>query len=274
MPQKASAHLAGQPPFFKINGEYSNLYPVPLTSLEDFDLPQDLATKNFLVGDKLIFELDTNMLPAPKEVIANTKFSWEFGDGNKGSGLAQQHTYEKMGSYILTIYADDGSTPTPQLLQSVMINILPDASYQLPKAVIRANNKQSTDPLVDILKFSLKSQVQFDSSFSQATSGKIVNVRWDFGDKESSDRITVSHLYDTEMSQVFPVLRVVDSNGFIGDTFIEIQNSDQDQVITTPTPKNNNSSGVNTGLAYPLAAIVVLIIGSFAVLMRRHTHHR
>jgi len=42
-PQKISAHLAGQPPFFLVNGKYSGFYPVYVTSLKNYTLPQDTA---------------------------------------------------------------------------------------------------------------------------------------------------------------------------------------------------------------------------------------
>jgi hypothetical protein len=195
------------------------------------------------VGDKLSFELDQTQLPAPKEVIAKTKFTWNFGDGGKGSGLKQDHTYLKMGSYILTIYADDGSTPTPQLLQSVLINILPNKEYQLPKSVIKVNGKKSSDPLTDIIQINMANPVMLSGEDSETKSSKIKSVRWDLGDKKDAKTIEVTHKYPEDLSQVFPVLRVVDENGFISDSFLEIQNSKQEQVASKggETPVENST---------------------------------
>src|SRR5579884_4292014 len=134
-----SAHLAGQPPFFVINDKYSNLYPVPLTSLSDFPLPQDLAPATYLVNTDLDMKFDITKLPAPPDVVKKTQFFWDFGDGDKGTGLEMHHTYKKPGSYILTVNAFDGTTPAPQLLESVLINVLPNWNYKLPQAVIRIN---------------------------------------------------------------------------------------------------------------------------------------
>src|SRR5262245_33334397 len=116
VPPRVSAHLVGQPPFFKINNEYSILYPVPTTSLADFNLLQDIATKSFLINQNLNFDIDTSQLPIPQEVIKQTVFDWDFGDGSKGSGLKNTHAYAKMGSFILTVNAKY-QDQQPQLIQ-------------------------------------------------------------------------------------------------------------------------------------------------------------
>ena len=78
------AHIAGQPPFFKMNDKYADYYPVYSTSLSDFTLPQDLAPENYLVNELVQFEIDTKMLPFPPEVIEKIEYTWDFGDGTKG----------------------------------------------------------------------------------------------------------------------------------------------------------------------------------------------
>src|SRR5476651_2725006 len=135
-PKIVSAHIAGQPPYFKVNDKYANLYPVPLTSLNDFDLPQDLPPENYLINVPISFEIDTTQLPVPPEIVKISKFYWDFDDGTNGTGLKNTHTYKKIGSYIIKIKVDDGTVPEPQLLESVIINVLPDLNYQIPEAVI------------------------------------------------------------------------------------------------------------------------------------------
>lgn len=217
-------HLAGQPPYFMVNGRYSNLYPVPLTSLDNFELPQDLTPDKYLVNRMIKFELDVSKLPAPPEIVLKTKFNWDFGDGGEGHGLAMVHTYSKIGSYIIKIYADDGTTPKPQLLESAFINIVPNLGYSLPQAVIKINGQTSNDPLTDILQFNLSDSLSFDGSASIDQSGKVISYLWDYGDQKSENIPKSSHKYSNDLSQIFPVLRVKDENGFIADNFVEIQN--------------------------------------------------
>lgn len=258
-PQVVSAHMVGQPPFFKINGEYSDLYPVPTSSVTNFNLPQDLAKQNHLVGEQLSMDMDVNQLPILPEVIDNTKFEWDFGDGAKGEGLKNSHTYNKYGSYVLTIMAKY-RTDEPQLIQSTLINVLPDKNYQMPQSKILVNGQASKDPLTDIVKTDFRKAVQFDSSESSATGG-VVEYMWDFGDGNTSTEANPSHIYDSEGFQVFPVLRVKDKNGFIHDSFIQLENIDESSKGT--------SSLIEVGTNYwPIISIgVIVILGIIGIII-------
>lgn len=125
-PKHAFAHLPGQTPYFKINGKYSSLYPVLTSSLNNFALPQDIGPQTYLINKPIVFEIDTNKLPVPKEILDQTTFTWDFGDGSHGQGLTNTHTYRKMGSYTLSIEAKTPDMPSSQLIQSVMFHVLPD----------------------------------------------------------------------------------------------------------------------------------------------------
>ncbi len=258
-PQVVSAHMVGQPPFFKINGEYSDLYPVPTSSVTNFNLPQDLAKQNHLVGEQLNMDMDVNQLPILPEVIDNTKFEWDFGDGVKGEGLKNSHTYNKYGSYILTIMAKY-RTDEPQLIQSTLINVLPDKNYQMPQSKILVNGQASKDPLTDIVKTDFRKAVQFDSSESSAMGG-VVEYMWDFGDGNTSTEANPSHIYESDGFQVFPVLRVKDKNGFIHDSFLQLENSDESS--------KGASSLIEIGTDYwPFISIgVIVIIGIIGILI-------
>ncbi len=256
-----SAHLIGQPPYLKINGQYANLYPVPLTSLNNFDLPQDLAPDNYLVNQPVSFELDKGRLPVPPEIIEKTKFNFDFTDNTHEQGLIVSHTFTKMGSYIVKIYADDGTTPKPQIIESILVNIVPNKNYLLPQAKIIVNDKFSKDPLTDILQFSFQDKLEFDARKSSGQAS-IVEFFWDFGDQKSAFGPTQTHQYPNDLSQTFVVLRVKDKNGFLGDAFVEIQNSLNGQNSTAsssiapssqPPPKKGNQ------LPFVLVGIVVMV---------------
>ncbi len=266
-PKVSFAHLVGQPPFLKINGKYANLYPVPLTSLNNFNLPQDIAPENYLVNTMVSFELDQKNLPAPPDVIAKTKFTWDFGDGTKGEGLVQKHSYPKFGSVILDIYADDKTTPTPQIIEKVMLNIVPSLDYQLPQAIISVNGKTSKDPLTDILKFNFGEELNLDAENS-LVSGKIVSFLWDLGDQSSSDKAQTTHTYAKDLTQVFPVLRIKDAKGFISDSFVELQNQSLTQTTALTDLKKaavvNKKSDSPSQLKISLG-ILALILGGFGI---------
>jgi len=262
LPSRASAHMVGQPPFFKVNGAYTDYYPVPTTSLNDFDLPQDIAAP-VLVGEEVTFEIDRNQLPVLPDVIDQTKFLWDFGDGEKSVGLNNKHSYKKIGSYTLKIdaqYRDD----EPQLIQSTRINVVADKNFKLPQAKILINGRESKDPLTDIINVDYSKEVKFDSSKSE-TSSKIVSYRWDFGDGKSSNEANPTYLYDKEWPQLFPVLRVVDENGFIADAYVEIDNKPESGAAIGGF---KFSSGAGFNFIYiPIIVVGILLVGGIGFLL-------
>lgn len=267
----AEAHLAGQPPYFKMNGVYSALYPVPTTSLEDFQLPQDLAPGNYLINEKIDFEIDKTQIPVLPAVIDKTIFMWDFGDGTKMEGLKNSYTYKKPGSYILKIMAKY-QTDEPQLLQSVLINILPNSQYQLPKAVIDVDGFVTKDPLTDYLERKLDKEVNFDSSKS-VSSSKIISVQWDFGDTETSSDPKIAHKYTKKYGQFFPVLRIKTEDGFMADSFMEIIQGDE------PSGSHLSSSsgskpGFNPKYAVPIGVLVVGLVIMLLIIVRSRKKSR
>lgn len=262
-----SAHLAGQTPYLKINGEYSVLYPVPVSSSPEFGLPQDITNKPFLVGQKIEFEIEKDKLPAPPEVVEKTDFTWDFGDGSeKLSGFKATHTYTKPGSYVQIIYAKDESTPEPQLLSSVLINVVPKSDYQMPKAVIYVNDITTDEPLLNPLTFNLAGVLKFDGSKSEPGTARIKSYLWDLGNGEIRDLTTFNLSYPSQINQIFPVLRVTDENGLYSDSFVELKQGDpiENNFIVRASKDSNflDSSGkililLGIGMGILLAAIVL-----------------
>lgn len=258
-PSAVSAHMIGQPPFFKINGEFSDLYPVPTSSAPEFELPQDLAKQTHVVGETLEMEMDVAQLPILPEVVDQTTFIWEFGDGAKAEGLKNTHVYQKPGSYIMFIYAKY-QQDEPQMIQSTLIQILPDKNYQLPQAKILVNGQGSQDPLTDILSADFGKPVQLDGSQSSAQGG-VLEYIWDLGDGRTAKEAKLDYTYEKDSIQVFPVLRVKDANGFFTDTFVQVDSHDID---------NPSGDSFWDSFKWPLIGVVtVVLIGLGAIFFLR-----
>ena len=259
------AHIAGQPPFFKMNDKYADYYPVYSTSLSDFTLPQDLAPENYLVNEPVQFEIDTKMLPFPPEVIEKIEYTWDFGDGTKGEGTTNTHVYTKPGSYLLTINADYGEYSDPNtkpVLQAVLLHVLPDSSYRLPQLAIKINQAVINDPLIDTLTFPSGETLQFDVSVTQGTT-PIASYFWDRGDGTSTGEKQFSYNYTPDdPAYVFPFVRVVDKNGFIVDTYAQIENN---------TDNTTSSSWIENNIFLVLIGVNLLLLvgGGFFLFKKR-----
>ncbi len=246
-PVEIQAHAIGQPPFFKINGVYTDYYPVPSISLNEFYLPQDISKTNYLINDVLQFEIDTTAMPAPPEIIQKTKFSWDFGDGQKAQGLKNSHSYLKPGTYFLEIKADSGDGGEPQVLQSTAINILPDQNYKLPKSIIEINGKTSSDPLLDIIEVDFGKQITFDGSKSDPGSSEITEFFWDLGNQTSKTSPKFTFKYEENPYAIFPVLRIKTKDGFVSDSYVQLSE-----------PVKNSSSGIfNKPASFDLKTIAI-----------------
>lgn len=273
------AHLLGQPPFFKVNGIYSIFYPVQSYSAYGDTLPpQDFSPGIYLVQEPIAFELEKSQLATiiPEEIVNKTKFIWDFGDGTKGVGFVNSHSYTKPGSYILTIYADTTGFEkgvTPQLLQSVFFDILPDKSYETPTAVILVNGEkiqtdQMTNVQQDVFQIDKKSPVTFSANESIVRTGKIVKYIWDFGDGEKAEGKEVTHVYSSELEFIAPSLRLIDEKGFISETSVGLKETEG--LFDTNRDQKQSQSTSNPSRVIAIVIFIgVLLTGAFLVLMSK-----
>jgi hypothetical protein len=260
---KVEAHTPGQPPFFKVNGVYSDLYLVQSTSLEDFELPQDSSSEVYLVNQKIQFKIDTQALQVPDAIIDQTEFTWDYGDSEKGTGLENEHAYKKSGSFILKIYARTKQDVSPQLFQSVVLNIVPSKEYKLSKSIIKVNDWVTKDPVSDVAKVEFGETIGFDASLSTTTS-EITEYFWDFGDGQTATGPKVTHVYDKDLIVVFPLLRIKDKDGFFSDTFVQLNNADltSNEVGAHSIGKYGNvGNSDKLKLLIPSAFILLIFIG-------------
>jgi PKD repeat protein len=111
-------------------------------------------------------------------------YSWDFGDGNQGSGPVVSHGYCAAGDYTvtLTVTDDDGTSDTDTALATV--SAPPPPENQPPAADAGPNVSARTC-----------APVQFDGTGSSDPDGTIAGYSWDFGDGTSSTGALASHPY-------------------------------------------------------------------------------
>ncbi len=243
---KTLAHSGGVP-FVKINGQDTKIYTKEEYALiNDVPIPSDIAPENFLINQTISFEVDPEKLSYPKEVTDQATYTWSFGDGQQANGKKVEHTYSKMGSYVVDVqidygdltrfdfYMGDSLPPT----QSILVHILPDKDYKLPQPVVRINNQlpeivttassAATGSAMisrNNLEIDLNNRLTFDATESKAGTTKIKKYQWDFGQGKEGTKKVDSYRYKLPQYYVTAILRVEDENGFFVDTFVDIQNS-------------------------------------------------
>ncbi|MBZ0293710.1 MAG: PKD domain-containing protein [Anaerolineae bacterium] len=105
-------------------------------------------------------------------------YNWDFGDGETDQGQIVGHVYTQEGTYEaeLVVVGPGGQS---RRTTTITVTRPPDA----PTAAFTSSPESGTIPLT----------VQFDATTS---SGEINSYSWDFGDGETGQGATVSHVYD------------------------------------------------------------------------------
>lgn len=243
------AHSGGIP-FVKMNGQETKVYTKEeFASIGDTPIPSDIAPENYLVNQTISFEVDPEKLPYPKEVLEQATYSWNFGDGREIRGNKVEHSYPKMGSYIVDVLIDYGDLSrfnyygdSPPPTQSIMVHILPNKDYKLPQPVIKINNQFpelvsmrsgfATDSAMitrNNFKTDLNNRLTFDASDSKSGTTKIKKYQWDFGQGTEGTKKTDTYRYKLPQYYVTAILRVEDENGYVVDTFVDLQNTGKNE---------------------------------------------
>jgi PKD repeat protein len=147
------------------------------------------------VGDSITFDGSASNDPDGSIV----DYSWDFGDGNTGSGETPTHTYNSDGNYTatLTVTDDAGDTASATTTASIGAGNLPPVA-------------DPNDPYNGMAGV----PVAFDGGASSDPDGTIVAYNWDFGDGKTGSGATPSHSYIA--AGTFNVtLEVMDDSGAV-----------------------------------------------------------
>lgn len=108
-------------------------------------------------------------------------YAWTFGDGAVGSGQKVSHTYTRSGLFNARLTVTDNDGNSSSNARTITVG-------QPPVALFTATPTSGGVPL----------KVQFDASASyDPNDGSIVSYRWDFGDGNTGQGKTLSHVYTT-----------------------------------------------------------------------------
>jgi len=128
-------------------------------------------------------------------------YSWDFGDGNTGTGVLIDHAYVDNGTYTvtLTVTDDDGETDTAMSVKTVL-NRSPVA------VIIESAETVYTNEVI-----------HFNASDSYDPDGVVISYFWNFGDGYTSTDMIVDHAY-ADNGTYTVTLTVTDNDGATGLT--------------------------------------------------------
>jgi hypothetical protein len=248
------------PPFTLINGAPTITNKI-YTSGNKILLPNELASRAFVVGESIAFGVDRSLLSVDPNLIGENNFSWDFSDGNKTVGLSATNKFKESGSYIVMLRAKDPTYGNEVVLESVRLDVLPDQNYKPPEAILKVDSKVVSNPLENIVKTNKGQEHIFDAGDSK---GEIVKYEWDFGD--GTELVTgqkVKHIFKFEGNfnySMFPLLRVTDKSGLTSDAFVQVSN---DPALASNNTTGSNSDSETNNLLLPgflLGGLLLMVI--------------
>lgn len=121
-------------------------------------------------------------------------YSWDFGDGNTGTGVTASHTYNTGSIYPVRLTVTDNAGGTGSQIQNVTVT----DPNQAPAASLTSSCKGM--------------KCSFDGTGSRDADGTIASYEWDFGDGNTSTGATPTHKYDSPGTYTVQ-LQVVDDDG-------------------------------------------------------------
>ena len=132
-------------------------------------------------------------------------YSWDFGNGNEGSGKEITHEYSDDGRYtvLLTIKDDENAISEDSMVITVE-NRPPIATFTY----------SPRSPLTN-------EEIKFDASDSSDTDGTIQSYSWDFGDDSIGSGKISNHKYTAEGTYTI-TLEIIDNDGAIDSVSIII----------------------------------------------------
>jgi PKD repeat protein len=107
-------------------------------------------------------------------------YTWNFGDGQSGSGQSPSHTYAHSGEYTARLTVEDRVGRSGTTSRSVQVsNNPPSARFAVPSAAYRVAGKS----------------IRFDAAGSGDVDGSIVSYRWSFDDGTTAQGLTSLHTF-------------------------------------------------------------------------------
>jgi len=136
-------------------------------------------------------------------------YAWDFKDGDTGTGVTINHTFNSIGSYNVELTVIDDKVATVSTIKTITVTEIPNQS---PTASFTADLTLGVSPL----------EIAFDASNSSDSDGSITSYAWDFKDGDTGTGETVLHTFSS-IGSYNVLLTVTDNDGATDSTTKEIE---------------------------------------------------
>jgi PKD repeat protein len=170
------------------NNQPALSYPIPANLIggNTFNLPLGIFALNYTVNQPISFTEDLSKLPTQIDPTLY-QWSWDFGDGTKGTGYVVKHTYTKAGDFKIVVGIVDpyDHQNDDDHFDSAQVHVIAQTFDQLPVAVAHGNAKY-----VQIGK-----SITYDATGSHSLIGGDLTYTWNFGDGTEATGSHVVHTF-------------------------------------------------------------------------------
>ncbi|HKD74339.1 MAG TPA: PKD domain-containing protein, partial [Ktedonobacterales bacterium] len=170
------------------NNQPALKYPIPASLIggNTSNLPQGVFALNYTINQPISFTEDLSKLPNRPDPNLY-QWSWDFGDGGKGTGYTTTHTYTKAGDFKIVIGIVDPYDPqnNDPIFDSAQVHIAAQTFDQLPVAVAHGSGKY----------VQIGDSITYDATGSHSLVGGDLTYTWNFGDGTIATGAHVVHKF-------------------------------------------------------------------------------
>lgn len=159
----------------------------------------------------------------------SASYTWQFADGQSGTGVSPRHTYATDGTYqvSLTVTSAGGTSTTMHPVTVVRVNQPPTVAFDVTCEALSCH---------------------FDAGASEDPDGSIASYSWDFGDLGTADGVSPDHAYADEGTRTV-VLTVTDNDGASASSSRQVTVTDA--ALAFVAAVSNNASTANQRVTVP-----------------------
>jgi PKD repeat protein len=169
-------------------------------------------------------------------------YQWNFKDNTPvQEGIRINHIFKKPGTYTVELKKGLKNKTSMQVVDTLKIDIMPLSGYSLPHADFVANGKPIVKGFINFTELN-NTKIVFEASDSSSMKDSMKYI-WDFSDGQSAEGKKINYTYKGKSNSVTAILRVIDANNLMDETYsiIAFKNLTPVTTVIPKTAEQTNS---------------------------------